>query len=166
MAYLSVTEYLARFGERETTLFTNDDSPLVGAIVTYDSLKVEGAIGDATEEVEGYIATRYTTPLESPPSIVKGWVAALARLKLAEGTGRVNEAIKDAADRATRQLEKLVDRKLNLPIDEGGTAPAALGAGDALSSGDRDQPVFGSLDGFLTPFTGAGGYAPCWRNGR
>lgn len=167
MAYLTVPEYVGRYGERETILLTNDEAPIGGGTATYDAAKVEGAVDDATEEVEGYIGRRYATPLASPPRIVKGWVASIARLKLAETTGRVSEAIKEAADRTYTQLAQLVASKLDLPVDENTTAPAPIGTGAARSSGDRATPVFGStLDSFTAPFTGGGAYAPCWRGGR
>lgn len=165
MAYLTAPEYLARFGERETTLLTNDADPLNGVPATYDADKLETALTDATEEVESYIASRYTVPLASPPTIVKGWVAALARIKLYEGTGRVSDAAKDAADRATRQLEQLVAGRINLPVDEGATPPEAIGGGTPIVSGDRDTPTFGNaLDSFTAPFTG-GFCVPEWRRG-
>lgn len=164
MAYLTVVEYVARFGERETTLLTNEAAVIGSGLPVYDAAKVLARIEDATEEVEGYIGTRYATPLASPPPIVKGWVADIARLKLAEGTGRVSEAIKAAADRTTRQLERLVDGKLNLPIPEGVTPPTPLGTGDASSSMDRPASVFGTLDTFLAPFN-SGCDVPRWRQG-
>jgi phage gp36-like protein len=166
MPYLTAVEYVGRYGERETTLFTNTNSAQPSA--SYDPVKVESAIDDATEEVNSYIAKRYATPLVSVPPLAKAWVAAIARLKLAEGTGRVPEAVQTAADRATRQLEQLVANKLDIPAPElgAGDAPATLGTGAPMSSGDRSAPVFtgGALDLYTAPFLG-GGYAPCWRQG-
>lgn len=165
MAYLTVEEYVGRFGEYETRIFTITDD-VQPPPASYDSARVSVALSDATEEVDGYISARYATPLESPPTVAKGWVAAIARLKLAEGTGRVSETIKDAAARATRQLEMLVAGKLNLPVPEGGEAPSAISNGDPLTSNDRDCPVFGGgrLDAFTATFTGACD-VPNWRRG-
>lgn len=162
VAYLTAAEYVTRFGLYETRLLTNQDP----ASNTYDSAMVDAALFDATEEVEGYISTRYTTPLASPPPIVKGWVAVLARLRLADGSGRVSDAIKDAADRATRQLEQLVAGKLNLPVDPGAEAPAGHDPGAPLAAGDAAPPTFtaGTLAGFTDMFTGAA-QLPAWRRG-
>lgn len=161
-AYLTVEQYVARFGDYETKLFTAE-SPNAA---TFDTVKVESALDDATEEVEAYIAARYATPLASPPSIVKGWVAALARLKLATGAGRVSEAIKDEVDRITRQLEQLVAGRLNLPVDPGVAPPAGHDPGAPLTSGDAAVPIFtgSTLAGFTDMFTGAA-QLPAWRRG-
>ena len=165
MPYATVSEYVALYGERETILFTNTENTDPAA--SYDPIKVEEALSDATDEVDGYISKRYATPLVSPPTIARGWVKAIARLKLAEGTGRVPDAVKEAADRATRQLEQLAANKLNLPIPEGSAPAAPVETGAAMTSGDRVAPLFsnGALDGFMEPFRGGGGYAPCWRRG-
>lgn len=164
MAYLTVLEYVARYGERETGLLTNETAQIGGSNdPAYDAPKVESAIVDATEEIEGYIARRYSVPLASPPRIVKGWVGAITRLKLAEGTGRVGEAIKDAADRAYAQLAQLVAAKFNLPVDEDAPPLEAVGSGSPMTSGDRATPVFTNcgLDDFTAPFTG-GDRSPRW----
>lgn len=166
MAYVEIAEYLATYGERETTLLTNETTAQGAGRVTYDDVKLDTALDDATDEVEGYISRRYRVPLENPPTIVKGWVKAIARLKLAEATGRVNDGIKDAANRATRQLERLVDNKLNLPVPSNDEPLAPVGTGSVLTSGDRPAPTFGdALDRYTAPFTGSYGEPPRWTQG-
>jgi phage gp36-like protein len=167
MAYLNVSEYVSRFGSYEARQFTNNDPEAQLAAGAYDAAKIEAALSDATDEVEGYISRRYTVPLASPPTIVKGWVAAIGRLKLAEVTNRVSDAIKEAADRAIRQLEQLAAGKLNLPIPEGGVAIPEVATGSPLSSLDRDPATFTgrTLAGYTDVFTGAD-CGPVWRQGR
>lgn len=166
MAYVEIAEYIAQYGERETILFTNETAPQGGQRASYDDVKVDSALDDATDEVEGYISKRYRVPIENPPTIVKGWVKAIARLKLAEGSGRVPEAVQTAADRATRQLERLVDNKLNLPVPTNDEPLAPVGTGSVLTSGDRPASTFGdALDRFTAPFTGSYGEPPRWTQG-
>jgi phage gp36-like protein len=166
MSYLTTAEYLARFGTRETTLLTNEADPVIGVPPTYDSAKVDNAIADASDEVDRYIATRYAVPLASPEPIVRGWVAVIARFNLATASGRMNDAIKDAMDRVTRQLEQLAAGKLNLTAPPGGEAPGEVSAGDAVSSNDAPCPTLGSLDAFTAPFTPYGyDCVPAWRRG-
>ena len=167
MAYVDLAEYLATYGERETILLTNETAPQGGQKAQVDDVKLDTALDDATDEVEGYISRRYQVPLESVPTIVKGWVKALARLKLAEATGRVNDGIKEAAARATRQLEQLVASKLDLPVPTNDGPLAPVGTGSVLTSGDRPASTFGdSLDRFTAPFTGSYGEPPRWTQGR
>lgn len=162
MAYLDAQQYVDRFGARETTLFTNYETPQ-GQGATYDTAKVEDALEDATDEVDSYVGRRYAVPLSSTPRLVVGWTAAIARFKLATVSTRVNENIKDAADRAYGQLRDLVAGKMNLPIEEGDAQPGEVSAGDPLTSRDREAPTFGCgrLDAFTAPFTG-GNCAPNW----
>jgi len=163
MAYLTAQEYVDRYGERETLLLTSEATQ--GSVAnTYDTAKVEEALEDATEEVEGYIARRYTTPLVDVPKVVRGWVAAIARFKLYQVSTRVNENVKDAADRAYAQLRDLVAGKMNLPITEGEALPGEVSAGDPLTSRDRDPSSFGcgALDSFTAPFTRPGCGLPNW----
>jgi phage gp36-like protein len=167
MPYFTVAEYVAKFGQREAILLTNTETAQAGNAATFDEVKIESALSDQSEVVDSYIGKRYATPLAAPPTIVKGWVATLAREALSVATGRVSEAVQDAADRVRAQLRDLSKGDLSLPIAEGAPAPAAADTGVASSSGDRAAPVFtaGALDGFTSTFTG-GGYAPCWRQGR
>ncbi len=164
MPYLTVEQYIARFGERETILLTSETP---GA-ATYESAKVEAAIDDADDVVEAYIGARYVVPIAGdPPSVVRGWTAALAREALYVNVGKVSDAVKEAADRARAQLRDVQAGKMSLPIAEGGSPlTPSNSSGMATSSNDRDAPVFsgtGSLDGYMTPFSG--GYSPCWRRG-
>jgi len=168
MVYLTSAEYVKRFGARETTLLTFDGVPVPNVAPTYDTLKLEAQISDATDQVEGYISRRYAVPLASAPSIVKGWVGALTRFNLAVASGHLSDAIKIAYDSAIRQLEQLAADKLDLPIPEGGTALPENSGGSPMSSGDRAAPTFTSqtMSGYTDTFTGSAGYAPCWRQGR
>lgn len=161
MAYITVAEYVARFGARETTLLTNETPG--GA--TYVSEKVERAIDDADDIVEAYIGARYVVPVVSPPPVVRGWTAALAREALYTQTGKVPDAVTNAANIARGQLRDVQKGLMSLPIPEGETPLEGSGSqGTAQSSKDRDAPVFagtGALAGYMAPFSP--GYMPNWR---
>lgn len=163
MSYLTADEYVRRFGSYESTLFTRDDRDDTREP---DTALIDQRIADASEEVDGYVSRRYAVPLGDAPALVRGWVADITRLKLAESSVQVSEAIQRAADRAYAQLRDLAASKLDIPALEGVPAPEQTGTGDALSSGDAEPSVFGcgALDGLLTPFVG--GYrGAAWRRG-
>lgn len=168
MPYLTIPQYLARYGERETILATNTTPPAPGVAATYDVPVVEAAIEDAGAVVESYVGKRYVTPIADPPRIVLGWVAALAREAIHVNTGRSNQTIQDAADRVRSQLLQVSRGDLTLPIAEGADplAPAPSSAGYAQSSNDRIPDTFsgGQLDGFTSMF-GGNGVGGCWRRG-
>lgn len=166
MPYLTVSEYVARFGAQETTnlTFEGDLSLDPPPERIYDTAKVETAIGDAGDTVDTYVAARYATPITSPPSIVKGWVAVLARETLHVNVGRVTDAVKDAADVVRRQLADLSAGRTSLPIPASGDAPASVGLGYAETSNDQRPSVFGGgiLDALTSPFVGLPD-VPRWR---
>lgn len=168
MPYLTIPQYLARYGERETILATNTTAPAQGFTATYDVPVIESAIEDAGAVVESYVGKRYVTPIEEPPRIVLGWVAALARETIHVNTGRSNQTIQDAADRVRSQLLQVSRGDLTLPIAEGADplAPAPSSTGYAQSSNDRIPDTFsgGQLDGFTSMFGGHGA-GGCWRRG-
>jgi phage gp36-like protein len=156
MAYLTVDQYLERFGDAETIRVTNTTRPS-GSIPApeVDSAKVEDAISDASELVDGYIGKRYAMPLPSTPLMVRGWVAALAREQLHINTGKNTETVQAAADRARSQLVQLSKGDLSLPFPDGAEAPTSS-SGTPISSGDRVLPLVTDcrLAGYLEPFLG------------
>lgn len=150
--YLTADEYVVRFGTAEAVRLT--DEAKTGTI---DSAKLESNIGDATDEADAYIGTRYPVPLLAPPRVVKSIVAALAREKLHKT--RPTPEVKDAADRARVQLRDIAAGRMTLAITVG---PDAVVDGDrsAETSGDgstsfRDQLADFSLSG--------SSFDPCWR---
>lgn len=146
MSYLTLQEYLDRAGEAETTRLT--DETRTG---TYDSEKLETALSDSEEEVDGYLAGRYAIPLSSPPRLVKGFVYALTRERLHKT--QVPQAVKDEAERARSQLRDLARGVMKLPSETGPVAETARPAADSASSGDGTAPVFTEerLAGFSVP---------------
>lgn len=162
MVYLTTAEYIARFGERETIRLTNE----VPGGTTFESDKVDNAIQDAMELVDGYIGPRYATPVASAPRILKGWTAALAREKLYIATGTIPDAVKNDADLARKALYDVQKGNMTLPIPEGTDPLVTTGNGSPVSSLDREAPVFagtGALDGYLPPIGGS--CLPNWRRG-
>lgn len=162
MAYVDVAEYVDTFGEQETKRITADSA----TDTTYDSAKVEEALADSEEVVDGYISRRYAVPLVTVPKIVKGWVKALAREALHVNTGRMTDTVQQAADRARAQLKDLIAKNMDLPIDDvGGTPPAPVSIGYAESSNDRTAPAFSgnpAFETYLDPLM-YGSPLPAWR---
>jgi len=133
-AYLTVEEYLARFGNAEALRLTNE-TPQAPAIVPE---KIERAIADAGELAEGYVAKRYPLPIADPPRLLIGIVAALAR----EALHKTNptEEVRNAADRARAQLRDVSIGRLDLLIDDGAPLPSTERL--AITSGDAAPATF------------------------
>lgn len=165
MPYLTVQEYIRRYGAQETATITNEVRATPGTAPAIVEPKVEEAIEDASDVVDGYIGARYTLPLSSTPRLVIGWTAVLARELLHKN--RPLPAVTDAADRVREQLKDLANRKINLPIVEGEEPPVeGAGNGKAETSGDAPCPTIpaSSLDRYMGGF-GHGSRLPCWRGG-
>jgi phage gp36-like protein len=158
MPYLTVAEYLARFGNRETIVLTND-TPNAN---TVDEPKVEAAIADAEEFVESYVATRYAVPLVDPPRTLLGIVAVLAR-ELLHKT-RPTPEVTAAADRARSQLKDIAAGRATLLLDD---ATEVETSGDSMSqtSGDAAPVTFTreKLAGFTAIGGAAGYYDSAWK---
>lgn len=151
MPYLTVAEYLDRFGEMETKRLT--DETRSGEV---DTAKVEEAIADSGEEVDSFLANRYSTPLGNPPRLVKGFVAVLARWRLYKTTA--TQQVKDEADLARSQLDKLSRGIMKLPSETGPVPEDARPSADSASSGDGPTPIFTeeTMAGFSVPGIGSG----------
>ena len=161
--YLTVEGYINRYGERETRTVTNETPGSPGNLGTYDSAKVELAITDAEEVVEGYIGGRYAIPLVTVPRLVEGIVAILARELLF--ARKPTPEVTNAANNARKQLTDIQKGILSLAgVEENGTVPEQIGGGLSASSGDAECPTFGRLKQaeYMAPFLG-GGYFPNWR---
>jgi len=72
--YLTPAEYITRFGYDETLLLS--DTHDVGRI---DKDRLGARLIEATSIVDGYVAKRYTTPLNPVPEVIRGIVADLVR---------------------------------------------------------------------------------------
>lgn len=145
--YLSPDGYVERWGNRETIVITADEP---GAQAP-DLVKVERAIDDVEELVNGYVRQRYAVPLAEAPRVIVGMVADLARERLHKD--RPTPEVTAAADRARSQLKDIAAGRLTLLLDEGEVAEST---GDFRSqSSDDAQPVTFSRDR-LDAFTSLG----------
>jgi phage gp36-like protein len=154
MPYLTINEYVDRFGEAETVRVT--DESRTGS---RDDEKVETAITDATNFADSYLGTRYTVPIADPPEILKGIVAALAREQLHRT--RPTPAVTENADRARAQLKDLSRGLAVLPIADGQEEPAQVDTGKSATSGDGRPRVF--ADTALQEYLGFGPSSGCGR---
>jgi len=164
MPYLTVQEYLRRYGAQETATITNEVRTAAGAVPAIVESKVEEAIQDASDVVDGFVGTRYTLPLPTVPRLVIGWTAVLAREFLFKN--KPLPAVTEAADRVRLQLVQLSTRKIDLPVPEGGAAPVEAANGSAQTSGDAPCPTFtgAGMDRYMGAF-GRGCDVPRWRRG-
>ncbi|GAC87862.1 hypothetical protein Gbth_017_171 [Gluconobacter thailandicus F149-1 = NBRC 100600] len=94
MAYATVQDMMTRFSEQEILEVTTPPGESYGQI---DQVKVQAALDDATDEMDGYLRRRYQTPVPVVPSKMVSVCCALARFNLCEsGYVIAGEKVTDA----------------------------------------------------------------------
>jgi phage gp36-like protein len=130
MAYITLDDLVARYGEREMLDTADRDGD-----GTPDPVVLDAAIGDAGRDVDGQIGGRYHVPLADPPELVRRLACQLARYYLHfQPPEHVRAGYKDA-------LAQLADiRDGRVAID----APPASGGGSVSGHprGRAMPPVF------------------------
>lgn len=130
--YCTQADLVARFGESE--LIANSDRADAG---TVDAAVVAGAIGKASDLIDGYIGARYALPLASVPSLLKGFCEDLARHFLY--TVERPKNVDDARDAAIAYLKDVAAGRASLGAAVP-PAPAPAGASGTeilFEGGDR-----------------------------
>lgn len=104
---------------------------LIGADSTADPAqagdveRLARACEDATNLIDGYLATRYTLPLSSVPDMVKAWAADIARYRLWDD--RAPDEVRKRYEDALQQLGQVARGVIGLPPGSDGATPAAGG---------------------------------------
>ncbi len=115
MPYASQTDMTKRFGEQDLILLTErEDSPQ--DVINTDVL--EQAINDASAEIDGYLAGRYTLPLQVVPKVLQRLCCDIARYFL--GTDNAPEHITERYQNAIKFLKAVGKGELSLGVADNG----------------------------------------------
>ncbi|MBD2492475.1 gp436 family protein [Aulosira sp. FACHB-615] len=101
MSYATVEEFTSVIGNQETVELTNLDNP---SATTVNSDRLQQVLEDASGEIDGYLATRYATPLEFIPSTIRTYCVDIAWYRLAQ-----NNAPEQFATRYNNAIARLKD---------------------------------------------------------
>ncbi len=125
MTYAVQQDLVDRYGTDELILLTDKADPPSGEI---DATAVTRALTDTDSLINGYLATRMTTPLVTVPSVVVSYACAIARYKL---------SVDHASARASQDYEDAIAWLVNVAkglVSLGDTtAPATPTAADTPS---------------------------------
>lgn len=132
MAYTSLTDLTDRYGARLLISLTDRATPPAGEI---DTDVIDEALADTDALIDGYLANRYKLPMDTTPPLVADIAKAVAIYKL--HVYSPDQKIKDDHDTAMRQLEKIGEGKIKLPV--AGVEPEDTGGGGARMT-DRERP--------------------------
>jgi len=122
MPYCTLSDILGRIDETTVIQLTDDEG--TGAVVTE---RVDQAIADADEEINGYVGTRYAVPMNPVPAILRKLSVDIAIHNLFGRRSR-----KEPEERAERYkgavdlLKQIALGKFSLgPSDPDGNPPAS-----------------------------------------
>jgi phage gp36-like protein len=111
MAYLTQEQFSQRFGATELVDLLSDGAGF------------NDVEQDAASLIDGYMSARYTLPLISVPTMVKGWAADITRFKLWDD--HAPEEVRKRYEDALAQLQLLTRGVISLPPGSDGTPSAA-----------------------------------------
>lgn len=133
-AYVTREELEARFGVQEIADLLDENAD--GSESASETATLDAAIADASNLIDGYLASRYTLPLSSVPEIVKAWAADIARYKLWEQ--RAPEEVRQRYEDVVGQLKDVARGHLALPPGSDGNKPSGSLA-DAIDGFSADR---------------------------
>lgn len=145
MAYANRIDLVRRFGEQEIASLEDPDNTGSG------DLRVSSeALDDGTEEVNSYVAVRYSLPLPTVPAPLSRACCDVARFRLYKD--RPTEEVKYRYERTVKWLEQLAAGKVLLTFDpaltvaevEDLTKPA-LPVGVKYAGGVFNDSVLGTM---------------------
>lgn len=123
--YATSQDMIDRYGAPRMMQLTDVAEPLTGAVV---ATVMAARLGDASAEIDGYLAGRMAVPLASPPAVVKLLCCRLAYgMLLGASASEVDQADVKAARAYLRDVAAGTI-SLTPPAD----APALAGAGTVL----------------------------------
>ncbi len=134
MPYATLQDLVDRYGEDELIQLTDD----AGA-GTVDVARVDRALADATNEINGYLSTNYQIPLTTVPDLVALWCVNIARYRLWSRRDLVPELVSQLYRDALKQLDAAAAGRINLP-GAAGVEPLPRDPSDVLL--DERGPTF------------------------
>jgi len=142
--YITRTDLEQRFGIDEIAELLDDDHDDDESGDESDSLTA--AIADASNIIDGYLASQYTLPLSSVPDLVKAWASDIARFKLWDE--KAPEEVRARYDDVLAQLKDLARGLISLPPGSDGEKPTASGAANITGFSNTRLFTEDTLAGF------------------
>ena len=140
MAYATRDDLAARFGDDEIGQLEASGSDLQDG-----TQRTTKALNDASDTVDGYLSTRYATPLQTVPSLVVGWTCDIARYRMWDE--QAPDEVRRRFEDAIAQLRDVARGNMSLPNTPDGKAQP--GAGVAFATYANERVFTGdTLEGF------------------
>lgn len=113
MAYIVQADLLAQLSNAQLIQLTDDAK--TGSV---DAAKVTQGITDAEAEINGFLATRYSTPVAAPvPDLIKKLSIDVTIYNLYRRRQRIPQDVRQAYEDAIKKLEQIAKGLITLGID-------------------------------------------------
>jgi phage gp36-like protein len=112
MPYATESQFITAFTRDEAVSLTNLDDPSVEDV---NSVALDRALTDASEEIDSYLAGRYTLPLTAVPKVLIGKCLDIARYRL--DTVRQRDDVRQRYDDAIKFLTLISKGSISLGLD-------------------------------------------------
>lgn len=109
--YATVDAMKAKFGEQELIQLTDHEEPYQYVI---NLTKLNSAIEEANSEIDAYVGSRYSLPLQIIPPFLVNIGCNLARFYAVTGDLAENDPIKNRYDASLKTLSKISKGELTL----------------------------------------------------
>lgn len=124
MAYATQSDMERRFGADEVLQLADRDGDSV-----HDAGVIDGALNDASAEIDAYLAGRYALPLASTPPLITRIACDIARYRLWDD--HASEEVRRRYEDARRLLGEIAAGRVTLGLPD---APAVAPGGVAWSA--------------------------------
>lgn len=124
MSYALQADMTLRFGEAEVIELADRDN-----LGTIDATVLQGALDDASAEIDAYLSCRYVVPLTIVPRVFVTYCCDIARYRLSGAATTEVDPVRDRYKDAIRFLEAVRDGKIELSTN---VAPAPANASQDL----------------------------------
>lgn len=118
MAYATLADLVAQFGDREVIALTdrNDDG-------VADPALVESALRRASDTIDAYISARYPLPLSVVSSQLVDLCCDIARYKLCGAEATETDSVRNRYRDALKDLAHIRDGKIDIGLTATGQTP-------------------------------------------
>lgn len=102
--FATLEAMIEKFGERELITLTDNEQPYQDAI---NMNKLNAAMSEANSEIEGYISSRYSLPLQTVPPFLQSLACHMTRYHACTGAMSDNDPIKTRYENAVKSLKEI-----------------------------------------------------------
>ena len=135
--FATLEAMIEKFGERQLIELTDNEQPYQDVI---NMNKLNAAMNEANSEIEGYISSRYSLPLQTTPPFLQSLACHMTRYHACTGAMSDNDPIKTRYENAVKSLKEISKGTIALggsPVGESSPVQTSNNS-VVLSVGRRD----------------------------